>query len=1298
MRRVMMLLVLFITVISLNSEVISVNGNQTGVLVTSQNSETIDFEYTAGSFTAMTTEIDGNSWNQVILPEESMLMDAGYPSLPQLKRSVIIGNDSSIDVAVKSFEYEEFDLDVLPSKGTLLRNIDPASVAYEFGQIYSEDRFWPEERVSVSEPYIFRDFRGVDISIVPFSYNGVTGNLRFYTNIEFEIRQSSGGTVNVKLEETEKVFSQFDALYKRHFINYPLDRYVTLEETAGRMLIISYGDFIEEMQPFVDWKNQKGIATEIIDVSSIGNNSTSIQNAIDSEYADGDLVWVLLVGDNLQVATKTYSGAGGDPQYSYITGSDYYSEIFVGRFSAENTTHVATQVERSIYYERDVIDGDWMQRGMGVASSQGSGSGHYGEADYVHIGYIRDDLLDYGYFEIDEIYATNGGNASDVANALNEGRGIVNYCGHGSTTSWSTTGFNNTYVNALTNDYMLPFIFSVACVNGNFTSTTCFAEAWMRAMNGDAPTGAVSIFASSINQSWAPPMYAQDEAIDLMCAEELSTIGGLWFNGVSYMIEESNDTAMARTWHIFGDPSLQVRSKTPSAMNATYSPSIQNMQESYTVDAGIEGALACLSYEGEMLASAYSQSDGIATLFPENLPEEPVTLTLTITAYNKVTEIGEVELIFDGGAYVQMMGYELLSGADDEINPSDSALLSISLFNVGTEASEEIALTLFCESEFIELVDNTETASSIPVGGNATLENCFSFNVADELLNGAPVTFDIEAVSGENIWNYSIGEFGIAQEGIIGLTEEIEIDLDLGETTDSELILKNNNYEGEIEYTIFINETTGSRDLTGSTITCDAFDFTPGETANWTFTCENNSPDYEWITDIDITFPNGVTVNDAGDFVGGSDDLEFEGGTGNGATCTWHGESSNGWGVIHHGESASATVNLTISSGFMGDIDVDWVITGDGYGGGSHTIDGIINISSNGEPVTWITIEELSGSLTGGETGLHSIAFDTNGLDAGVYTAEINVTADESTTIIPVTLNAGMNYIAYGDVDDNGFVESFDSSVLLQAMVGISPAVAPLPWEEWRILRGDVDGDEELSAYDASLILQYVVGIISEFPAETGRDHEYPVGDIDLRLRSENGISWLDFYAQGDVYGFRMALKSHDVNFGAPVFAEGIQSSWNFENGLNMAATASAEAYDTVERFMSLPIETVEEAGIQTIFMDINGSEAEKSIYIESTGSEIPQASVITSNYPNPFNPETTIEYALSEDSAVELDVYNIRGQKILTLVCEDQSRGSHQVVWNGKDSDGETVSSGTYICRLRSSSGTAMRKLVLMK
>ena len=93
-------------------------------------------------------------------------------------------------------------------------------------------------------------------------------------------------------------------------------------------------------------------------------------------------------------------------------------------------------------------------------------------------------------------------------------------------------------------------------------------------------------------------------------------------------------------------------------------------------------------------------------------------------------------------------------------------------------------------------------------------------------------------------------------------------------------------------------------------------------------------------------------------------------------------------------------------------------------------------------------------------------------------------------------------------------------------------------------------------------------------------------------------------------------------------------------------------------------------------------------------------------NYPNPFNPTTTINYSLKENSKVSLKIYNIKGQKVKTLVNEVFPAGQHSVIWNGKDDLGEPVSSGIYfykMCLHPDSSGKAghfqkVRKMILLR
>ncbi|HEQ98638.1 MAG TPA: T9SS type A sorting domain-containing protein [candidate division Zixibacteria bacterium] len=94
----------------------------------------------------------------------------------------------------------------------------------------------------------------------------------------------------------------------------------------------------------------------------------------------------------------------------------------------------------------------------------------------------------------------------------------------------------------------------------------------------------------------------------------------------------------------------------------------------------------------------------------------------------------------------------------------------------------------------------------------------------------------------------------------------------------------------------------------------------------------------------------------------------------------------------------------------------------------------------------------------------------------------------------------------------------------------------------------------------------------------------------------------------------------------------------------------------------------------------------------------LPQEYELAQNFPNPFNPETEISYILPEASHVKLEIFNIMGQKVISLVDEFQDSGSYTVRWNSIGRDGRTVSSGIYFYRLTTGQLMQTRKMVLMK
>jgi len=97
-------------------------------------------------------------------------------------------------------------------------------------------------------------------------------------------------------------------------------------------------------------------------------------------------------------------------------------------------------------------------------------------------------------------------------------------------------------------------------------------------------------------------------------------------------------------------------------------------------------------------------------------------------------------------------------------------------------------------------------------------------------------------------------------------------------------------------------------------------------------------------------------------------------------------------------------------------------------------------------------------------------------------------------------------------------------------------------------------------------------------------------------------------------------------------------------------------------------------------------------------GNRLPAKFELAQNYPNPFNPETAIKYSVPYRADVTIDVFNILGRKVTTLVNENKTAGEYEVIWDGNSRGGKTAASGVYFYRLKAGDQTLIRKMLLMK
>ena len=103
-------------------------------------------------------------------------------------------------------------------------------------------------------------------------------------------------------------------------------------------------------------------------------------------------------------------------------------------------------------------------------------------------------------------------------------------------------------------------------------------------------------------------------------------------------------------------------------------------------------------------------------------------------------------------------------------------------------------------------------------------------------------------------------------------------------------------------------------------------------------------------------------------------------------------------------------------------------------------------------------------------------------------------------------------------------------------------------------------------------------------------------------------------------------------------------------------------------------------------------------IAIDEPQATLPAETKLIGNYPNPFNPSTTIQFSLQENSNVSLEVYDILGRKVSTLTSGELPAGNHTILWNGTNDNGEAMASGVYFYRLSGENFNQTKKMILMK
>lgn len=507
-------------------------------------------------------------------------------------------------------------------------------------------------------------------------------------------------------------------------------------------LIISEDGFYDQSDPnnavleFANWKRAKGYSVRVSKISDIGNTEADIIDYINRAYHDwsNPPTYVLLLGDANHI-TPVYrtehpwdghwddSGnrtlVGTDLYYAAVDGADYFPDLFLGRISVDNAAEAATVLNKIMDYEQNPTNNQNYYTNTPLVrlfedDSERPPGGIVGDGQEDRFWVLieraeemRNHLIGEGY-TVERIYNWSGntvggplrwenganlpnhltfaqpttflwdGDTNDIVNAVNAGRFLVSYRGHGNRNGWGNPRFRTWNVNQLTNSGELALFWGPTCMAGWFddetdhvdlnTSNDSFSEEILRHGNG----GAVAAVAHC-RASWGS---ANNPATEGMCDAfwpnydtslspvRLSRIGQVANYSKIYM---ANHLAAGGTrllsfemQHLLGDPELPIWTEAPEQFELDYPAAIGSSgQQDFVVAVRnranrepVNMAMVTLSRSGQLLARHQTDAFGFARFAVYPVSTADIELTVTKPDFAPAQEVIAVT---QGGAEINVL-------------------------------------------------------------------------------------------------------------------------------------------------------------------------------------------------------------------------------------------------------------------------------------------------------------------------------------------------------------------------------------------------------------------------------------------------------------------------------------------------------------------------------------------------------------------------------------------------------------------------------------------------------------------
>ncbi len=630
-------------------------------------------------------ETKGGVFTRLIIPGFHASHAIGDPSLPVMNRLVRVPMGASasvevVDVTTRRIRLADHGVEhlLLPTQPSLSKSDDPALAPFHFNAAAYAEAGLKAQAPPASLQHQGR-LRAVDfarLEIAPVRYDPIAGEVEVTETMQVRVRFSGGDEAAEAALHAATWSPFFEMPYSRIAGARGLhDNHPDLVRDEVTLVIITPSMFVTQLQPYVQWKTERGfrVVTGVIGSPEVGTTTTTIQTYLRNLYNNATPQqpapsFVVFVGDVAECPTWAISGNATDRPYCDVN-NDTIPDMYYGRLSATNSSMLQAILDKTMMYDTyGMPDPSYLGNVTLIAGvdsywsiTHANGTIRYGEQYYFNAAH---GINTYAYY-----YPASGSASSQIINNCNTGIGFINYTAHGSTTSWSDPSMTQSNVNNMTNAGKYFLAIGNCCQTSTYNIAECFGETFLRAPN----KGAIGYIGGSNNTYWHEDVYWSVGVLPQASIRDGMTYGetGLGcYDGIFHdmpnesgnqdrwyvtqaaimfagnlAVQESGSSLTAYYWNIYnllGDPSISPYMGVPSANPVSHPANLVANMTGMTVQA-VPGSYIGVTQGGVLKGAGTVRlgDAGVAIEFLEPL-QAGQPAKLVVMAQNRVPYIVEV--------------------------------------------------------------------------------------------------------------------------------------------------------------------------------------------------------------------------------------------------------------------------------------------------------------------------------------------------------------------------------------------------------------------------------------------------------------------------------------------------------------------------------------------------------------------------------------------------------------------------------------------------------------------------------